>query len=99
MLLLCIQCLSAVGYRHYPYGFPDLTASAVVLAVHSRFRNSLVSIALGTLVYGLMVQWSPFGHCIQNIPKEHDQSTGMVARSCSPGVRFQPFIHQRSHHF
>jgi len=54
MVLLSIQCLCEVDYLQYPYGLCELLASGLVLALHSRLRNSLLSIGAGTLAYGLL---------------------------------------------
>ena len=40
----------------YPYGIPELIALLVTVGLHLWKRNMLVSIAVGTIVYMLIVQ-------------------------------------------
>jgi branched-subunit amino acid transport protein AzlD len=39
-----------------PYGLPELIAAAVVIVLHLWRRNTLLSIAVGTFVYMVLVQ-------------------------------------------
>ncbi len=58
--MLVIYCLCS-EFRDRPfskagYGLPELTASAIVIALHWWKKNPLLSIISGTAVYMLMVQ-------------------------------------------
>ena len=55
MLLLCLQCLSGVKYLQYPFGIPDIMASVAVVLIQVIQKNSLLSISVGTLVYGFLM--------------------------------------------
>lgn len=54
--LLVVYCLKGVHPLSAPYGIPELIAVAVVVLVHLKWRNTLASIAGGTVVYMLLVQ-------------------------------------------
>ena len=48
MVILVIYSVSALDYRHFPYGLPGLISIALVVAVHHWRRNALLSIVAGT---------------------------------------------------
>lgn len=56
MLLLVIYCMKSVDFALPPHGAPELLASSLVVAVHLLWRNSLISIGTGTLLYMYLVQ-------------------------------------------
>lgn len=55
--LLVIYCLKDVDFLTGSHGLPELIAMAVVTALHFWKRQVLVSIAGGTVVYMLLVQF------------------------------------------
>lgn len=57
MGLLVIYCLKDVSLTAAPYGIPELIGVAVTAALHLWRRNSLLSIAVGTAVYMVLVQF------------------------------------------
>jgi branched-subunit amino acid transport protein AzlD len=57
MGLLVVYCLKSVSISAAPHGLPELIAIAVTAALHLWRRNSLLSIAAGTVVYMLLVQF------------------------------------------
>lgn len=57
MGLLVIYCLKDVSLTAAPYGIPELIGVAVTAAPHLWRRNSLLSIAVGTAVYMVLVQF------------------------------------------
>jgi branched-subunit amino acid transport protein AzlD len=54
--MLVVYCLKDVSLLSAPYGLPELIAAAVVIALHLWRRNTLLSIAVGTFVYMVLVQ-------------------------------------------
>ena len=62
MLLLCLQSLSHIKFKDYPYGLPEILGSVIVLWLHQARRNALLSIAAGTTVYGLALHFLPSGN-------------------------------------
>lgn len=57
MGMLCVYCLKSVSITSYPFGLPEIIASAVVVLLHLWKRNTLVSILAGTLTYMVLVGW------------------------------------------
>ena len=57
MGMLCVYCLKDVSVTGYPFGLPEIIASAVVVLLHLWKRNTLVSILSGTLKYMALVEW------------------------------------------
>ena len=55
--LLVIYCLKDVNFAGGNYGLPEMIAMAAIVALHFWKRKMLLSIAGGTLVYMLLVQW------------------------------------------
>lgn len=55
--LLVIYCLKDVDFLSGSHGLPELIAMAVVTALHFWRRNTLLSIAAGTLCYMALVQF------------------------------------------
>lgn len=54
--LLVVYALKDVAVTSAPYGIPELLAILVLAVVHVMKRNSLLSIAVGTLIYMFLVQ-------------------------------------------
>lgn len=54
--MLVVYCLKAVSLVKFPFGFPELIAGVVVVLLHLWKRNTLISIAVGTIVYMLLIQ-------------------------------------------
>lgn len=57
MGMLVVYCMKEVSLLSPPYGLPELLGCGVVAALHLWKRNSLLSIAGGTIFYMLMVQF------------------------------------------
>ena len=57
MGMLCVYCLKDVSVTGYPFGLPEIIASAVVVLLHLWKRNTLVSILSGTLTYMALIGW------------------------------------------
>lgn len=57
MGMLVIYCLKDVQILQYPYGIPELIGCAVTAGLHAWKRNYLISIAAGTILYMLLVQF------------------------------------------
>lgn len=55
--LLVIYCFKDVHFLAGSYGIPELIGVAVVALLHFWKRNMLVSIAGGTIVYMILVQF------------------------------------------
>lgn len=56
MGLLVAYCLKDVSVTAAPYGIPEAIAIAVVAGLHIWKRNVLLSIAVGTVLYMVLVQ-------------------------------------------
>ena len=56
MAMLVIYCLRGTSLLRFPYGAPELISCAAVVVLHLWRRNTLISIAGGTLCYMLLVQ-------------------------------------------
>ena len=53
---LIVYCLKGTSFRAPLYGGAEAAAIAVCIVLHKLFRNPLLSIAVSTAVYMLMVQ-------------------------------------------
>lgn len=53
---LVIYCLKDVNLMSGSHGLPELISVAMVVALHLRWRQTLLSIAAGTVCYMLLVQ-------------------------------------------
>lgn len=56
MAALVVYCLKAVPFGSFADGLKQLLAGAVVVAVHLLRRNTLLSIAVGTAAYMLLIR-------------------------------------------
>jgi len=54
--LLVVYCLKNVNFLSGSHGIPEAIAIVAIAAVHLWKRNTLISIATGTLVYMALVQ-------------------------------------------
>ena len=55
--LLLVYCLKDVDILHGSHGLPEAIAIAVTAGLHLWRKNSLLSIAAGTICYMVLVQW------------------------------------------
>ena len=56
MGLLVVYCLKNVSFFAGSHGIPEIAASAVVVGLHVWKRNTLLSIAVGTVLYMFLIQ-------------------------------------------
>jgi branched-subunit amino acid transport protein AzlD len=56
MALLVVYCLKGVTIFTAPHGLPELIAVLTVVLLHWYKKNSLLSIAFGTIVYMFLIQ-------------------------------------------
>ena len=56
MGMLVVYCLRNISFAAFPFGIPELLACAVVVLLHLWKRNTLLSIAGGTVFYMILVQ-------------------------------------------
>ena len=54
--LLVVYCLKNVSFFAGSHGIPEIAASAVVVGLHVWKRNTLLSIAAGTVLYMFLIQ-------------------------------------------
>ncbi len=54
--MLVVYCLKGVTPLSFPFGLPELIASAIVVILHVWKRNNLLSIGVGTVLYMVLVQ-------------------------------------------
>ena len=57
MGMLVVYCLKGVSFADAPFGIPELLSCALVAGLHVWKRNTLLSIASGTICYMLLVQF------------------------------------------
>ena len=55
MTTLVFYCLRNIDFRLGNHGLPELVATAIVIALHSWKKNILLTVAVGTVCYMLMV--------------------------------------------
>ena len=56
MVILVIYCVKSINLFAGSHGIPELLSIAAVAALHIWKRNTLLSIALGTILYMILVQ-------------------------------------------
>ncbi|MBQ3615240.1 MAG: branched-chain amino acid transporter permease [Anaerotignum sp.] len=56
MGMLVVYCLRNISFSASPFGIPELLSCAIVAGLHLWKRNTLLSIAGGTVFYMLLVQ-------------------------------------------
>lgn len=56
MGMLVVYCLKGVSLFAAPFGLPELLAIVVVVGLHLWKRNTLISIASGTVCYMVLIQ-------------------------------------------
>ena len=56
MVILVIYCIKGIHLLSGSHGIPELLSIAVVTALHVLKRNTLLSIAVGTILYMILVQ-------------------------------------------
>ena len=54
--MLVVYCLKSVSFLQYSYGLPEAIAIISIIGIHLWKRNTLVSIAAGTIIYMLLLQ-------------------------------------------
>ena len=57
MAMLVVYCLKSVSIVAYPFGIPELIGGAAVVLLHIWKRNTLLSIAGGTVLYMVLIQF------------------------------------------
>ena len=57
MGMLVVYCLKDVAFLSAPYGIPELLGCLVVALLHLWKRNTLLSIATGTVFYMLLIRF------------------------------------------
>ena len=56
MGMLVVYCLKDTTVLSWPYGIPELLACIVVVLLHLWRKNTLLSIAVGTACYMVLIQ-------------------------------------------
>lgn len=56
MAMLVVYCLKSVNLMAAPFGIPEFIGVLIVVLLHIWKRNTLLSIAVGTACYMLLVQ-------------------------------------------
>ena len=56
MVILVIYCIKGIHLLSGSHGIPELLSIAVVTALHVWKRNTLLSIAVGAILYMILVQ-------------------------------------------
>lgn len=55
--MLIVYCFNNVNPIKYPYGLPELAATVVTVGLQLWWKNPLISILVGTVVYMLLLQY------------------------------------------
>ena len=55
--LLVVYCFKDISFSSAPHGIPEIISIAAVAALHILKKNTLLSIAAGTVCYMLLVQF------------------------------------------
>ncbi len=56
MAMLVVYCLKGVSFINAPHGIPEIIAVLLVVLLHKLWHNTLISIAVPTAVYMLLIQ-------------------------------------------
>ena len=54
--MLVVYCLKDTSFTAPPYGVPELLAVAAVVCLQAKWRNSLISILAGTVIYMALIR-------------------------------------------
>ncbi len=54
--MLVVYCLKSVDFITAPHGIAEIISVIVVSLLHLRWRNTLLSIGVGTVVYMVLIQ-------------------------------------------
>ena len=54
--LLVVYCLRGIAWTNRPYGIPEFISILLIIVVHRRKSNTLLSIGGGTLCYMIMLR-------------------------------------------
>ena len=57
MGMLVVYCLKDISLVEAPHGLPELLAGAIVVGLHLWKKNTLLSIATGTVAYMMLIQF------------------------------------------
>ena len=57
MGMLVIYCLKDVEFSSYPFGTPEMLGILITAILHIVFKNSMISIFGGTIVYMVLTQF------------------------------------------
>ena len=57
MAMLVVYCLKGISFVKMPFGIPELLGVGCVVLLHLWKRNTLISIAGGTICYMLLIQF------------------------------------------
>ena len=55
MSLLLVYCVSGVDFTVDSHGIPEIIGIAIAMALHLKWRNTLVSIGVSTAIYLVLV--------------------------------------------
>ncbi|UKI56177.1 MAG: AzlD domain-containing protein [Treponema succinifaciens] len=56
MAVLVVYCFKDTSFLSSPFGIPHLAASVATVVIHLLFKNSMVSIFSGTIIFMVFVQ-------------------------------------------
>lgn len=56
IVAITIYCFKDIKFYEFPFGIKEIIASASVVLLHIRFKNTMVSITLGTLLYMALIR-------------------------------------------
>ena len=53
---ITIYCFKDIRFYEFPFGIREIAASATVVLLHLKFKNTMISISLGTVLYMLLLR-------------------------------------------
>ncbi|MGN1318075.1 MAG: branched-chain amino acid transporter permease [Lachnospirales bacterium] len=56
IVAITIYCFKDIKFYEFPFGIREIIASISVVLLHLKFRNTMVSITIGTILYMVLVR-------------------------------------------
>lgn len=53
---IVVYCFKDISFFSGAHGIPEILSAAVVIALHYKFRNTMLSIAAGTILYMVLLR-------------------------------------------
>lgn len=56
MAILVAYCIRNINFESYPYGFTEILSILLIIWIHSKYKNTYVSILAGTICYMILIR-------------------------------------------